>query len=100
MIVVELICVEPIREFEVYLTTTLRENTHVRCRELLVGGAENISGRATVLSQSSTLHFTVIRDDQVDAVVSTLTLSSCKDVHQALREIRRILKPVNKNDRI
>ncbi|CAF1687670.1 unnamed protein product, partial [Adineta ricciae] len=34
-----------------------------------------------------------IRDDQVDAVVSTLTLSSCKDVNQALREVRRILKP-------
>ncbi|UJR15933.1 hypothetical protein I4U23_002853 [Adineta vaga] len=75
---VEVICVEPMREFEVYLTQTLRQNPHVRCRELLVGGAENIS---------------VIRDNQVDAVVSTLTLSSCKDVDQALREIRRILKP-------
>jgi ubiquinone/menaquinone biosynthesis C-methylase UbiE len=37
----------------------------------------------------------VIRENQVDAVVSTLTLSSCKDVGQVLREIRRILKPVN-----
>lgn len=95
IIVVELICVEPIREFEVYLTQTLRENTHVKCRELLVGGAENISGRTTTIIQSSTLCFSVMRDNQVDAVVSTLTLSSCKDVHQALREVRRILKPVN-----
>lgn len=75
---VEVICVEPIREFELYLTQTLRQNPHVKCRELLVGGAENIS---------------VIRDDQVDVVVSTLTLSSCKDVDQVLREVRRILKP-------
>jgi ubiquinone/menaquinone biosynthesis C-methylase UbiE len=37
----------------------------------------------------------VIRDNQVDVVVSTLTLSCCKDAHQVLREIRRILKPVN-----
>ena len=92
---VELICVEPIREFELYLTQTLRENTHVKCRELLVGGAENISGRTTTTIRSSTLCFSVIRDNQVDAVVSTLTLSSCNDVHQALREIGRILKPVN-----
>ncbi|CAF0860908.1 unnamed protein product [Adineta steineri] len=76
--IIELICVEPIREFEVYLTQTLGRNPHVKCRELLVGGAENLS---------------VIRDNQVDAVVSTLTLSSCKNVHQVLREIRRILKP-------
>ncbi|CAF1369983.1 unnamed protein product, partial [Adineta ricciae] len=41
---VEVICVEPIREFEVYLTQSLRQNPHVKCRELLVGGAENISG--------------------------------------------------------
>lgn len=45
LIVVEVICVEPIREFEVYLTQTLRENTHVKCKELLVGDAENISGK-------------------------------------------------------
>lgn len=44
-IVVEVICVEPIREFEVYLTQTLRQNPHVKCRELLVGDAENISGK-------------------------------------------------------
>ncbi|CAF2754406.1 unnamed protein product [Rotaria sp. Silwood2] len=75
---VEVICVEPIRDFETYLTQTLRQNPHVKCRELLVGGAENIS---------------VIRDNQVDAVVSTLTLSCCKDIDQALREVRRILKP-------
>jgi hypothetical protein len=42
---VEVICVEPIREFEVYLTQTLRQNPHVKCRELLVGGAENVSGK-------------------------------------------------------
>jgi hypothetical protein len=45
MIAVEIICVEPIREFEVYLTQTLRQNPHVKCRELLVGNAENISGK-------------------------------------------------------
>jgi len=45
IIAVEIICVEPIREFEVYLTQTLRQNPHVKCRELLVGGAENISGK-------------------------------------------------------
>ena len=43
--VVEVICVEPIREFEIYLTQTLRENIHVKCKELLVGDAENISGK-------------------------------------------------------
>lgn len=37
----------------------------------------------------------MIHDNQVDAVVSTLTLSSCKNVDQVLREIRRILKPVS-----
>jgi hypothetical protein len=45
ILVVEVICVEPIREFEVYLTQTLRQNPHVKCRELLVGDAENISGK-------------------------------------------------------
>ncbi|CAF0778607.1 unnamed protein product [Rotaria sordida] len=75
---VEVICVEPIREFEKDLKETLQQNLHVRCRELLIGNAENIA---------------VIRDNQVDAVVSTLTLSCCKDIDQALREIRRILKP-------
>ncbi|CAF0791523.1 unnamed protein product [Rotaria sp. Silwood1] len=75
---VEVICVEPMREFEKYLTQTLRQNPNVQCRELLVGSAENIS---------------VIRDNQVDAVVSTLTLSCCKNIDQTLREIRRILKP-------
>jgi len=80
----------------VYLTQTLRQNPHVKCRELLVGGAENISGKQKAKQILIFIHFfIVIRDNQVDAVVSTLTLSSCKNVHQALREIRRILKPVN-----
>lgn len=48
---------------------------------------------------SSNILFIVIRDNQVDAVVSTLTLSCCKDVDQVLREVRRILKPVTKNER-
>ena len=43
------------------------------------------------------LSLSVIHDNQVDAVVSTLTLSSCKNVDQVLREIRRILKPVSEN---
>ena len=45
-LVVEVICVEPVREFEIYLTQTLRENPHVKCKELLVGDAENISGKS------------------------------------------------------
>jgi SAM-dependent methyltransferase len=104
--VVELICVEPIRDFEVFLTQTLRQNTHVKCRELLIGDAENISGRCftnkiqnkndVIVCYLSYVRIEiVIRDNQVDAVVSTLTLSSCRDVRQALREIRRILKPVS-----
>jgi hypothetical protein len=45
VLVVEVICVEPIRDFEVYLMQTILQNPHVKCRELLVGDAENISGK-------------------------------------------------------
>lgn len=44
LIVVELICVELIRDFAAPLAEALRENPHVKCRELLVGNAENITG--------------------------------------------------------
>ncbi|CAF0843819.1 unnamed protein product [Didymodactylos carnosus] len=76
--IVEVVGVDPNREWESYLTDILKKNRHVKCPELLVGNAENIS---------------VIRESQVDAVVSTLTLSCVKDVDQACREVRRILKP-------
>lgn len=45
LIVVDLTVVEPIRDFEVFLTQTLRQNTHVKCLELLIGGAENMSSK-------------------------------------------------------
>jgi hypothetical protein len=45
LVVVEVICVEPVREFVKYLRETLQQNPHVKCRELLVGNAENISGK-------------------------------------------------------
>lgn len=93
---IDLTFVEPVRDFEIFLTETLRQNTHVRCRELLIGGAENISGKwSRMINETNPNSLSVIRDNHVDAVVSTLTLSSCRDVHQALREIRRILKPVS-----
>ncbi|CAF0742644.1 unnamed protein product [Didymodactylos carnosus] len=76
--IIEVVGVDPNREWESYLTDTLKKNRHVTCPELLVGNAENIS---------------VIRESQVDAVVSTLTLSCVKDVDQVCQEVRRILKP-------
>ncbi len=36
---------EPIREFQSYLIDTLKQNPHVKCRELLIGGAEHIAGK-------------------------------------------------------
>jgi len=75
---VEVTCVDPLKEWEEYLTEQLKKYRQFRCPELLVGGAENIS---------------LIRDNQIDVVVSTLTLSCCNDVNKVLKEVRRVLKP-------
>ena len=77
------IALEPNPHMESYLRENVKKFPHINLKQVVAGFAENMEG---------------IADESVEAVICTLTLCSVHDVEATLSEIKRVLKPVSKEN--
>ncbi|KAJ8260362.1 hypothetical protein GJAV_G00181250 [Gymnothorax javanicus] len=71
-------CTDQNPHFQRYLQESIDANDQLKFEKFVLSSAENLS---------------VVRDDTVDVVVSTLVLCSVNDIKRVLEEVHRILRP-------